>query len=143
MSDCQIDEALYWVGYLRSSMSIVRVQGAGDGTAGSSFMRRNRSGPRRTSSQSENDAVARVLLAVTHTDAIEPKYEPASLLHILGQRVDELGEAATDPPSLLRSPVCVPRYDDPVTADEARSCLIRAIEQQVPAIVLFLPTLCF
>ena len=138
MSDCQIDEALYWVGYLRSSMSIVRVQGAGDGTAGSSFMRRNR--PRRTSGQSENDAVARVLLAVTHSDAIEPKYEPAGLLHILGQRVDELGEAANDPPSLIRSPVCVPRYDDPVAADEARSCLIRAIEQQVPAIVLFRPT---
>jgi hypothetical protein len=77
-----------------------------------------------------------VLLAVTHTDAIEPKYEPAGLLHILGQRVDELGEAANDPPSLIRSPVCVPRYDDPVAADEARSCLIRAIEQQVPAIVL-------
>ena len=140
MSDCQIDEALYWVGYLRSSMSIVRVQGAGDGTAGSSFMRRNSSGLRRTSGQSENDAVARVLLAVTHTDAIEPKYEPAGLLHILGQRVDELGEAANDPPSLIRSPVCVPRYDDPVAADEARSCLIRAIEQQVPVIVLFLPT---
>ena len=138
MSDCQIDEALYWVGYLRSSMSIVRVQGAGDGTAGNSFMRRNR--PRGTSGQSENDAVARVLLAVTHTDAIEPKYEPAGLLHILGQRVDELGEAANDPPSLIRSPVCVPRYDDPVAADEARSCLIRAIEQQVPVIVLFLPT---
>ena len=130
MSDCQIDEALYWVGYLRSSMSIVRVQGSGDGTAGNSFMRRNR--PRRTSGQSENDAVARVLLAVTHTDAIEPKYEPAGLLHILGQRVDELGEAANDPPSLIRSPVCVPKYDDPVAADEARSCLIRAIEQQVP-----------
>ena len=106
MSDCQIDEALYWVGYLRSSMSIVRVQGAGDGTAGNSFMRRNSCGPRRTSGQSENDAVARVLLAVTHTDAIEPKYEPAGLLHILGQRVDELGEAANDPPGLIRSPVC-------------------------------------
>ena len=140
MSDCQIDEALYWVGYLRSSMSIVRVQGAGDGTAGHSLMRRNSSGLRRTSGQSENDAVARVLLAVTHTDAIEPKYEPAGLLHILGQRVDELGEAANDPPSLIRSPVCVPRYDDPVAADEARSCLIRAIEQQVPVIVLSLPT---
>jgi GTPase SAR1 family protein len=140
MSDCQIDEALYWVGYLRSSMSIVRVQGAGDGTAGSSFMRRNSSGPRRTSSQSENDAVARVLLAVTHTDAFEPKYEPAGLLHILGQRVDEHGEAANDPPSLIRPGVCVPRYDDPVTADEARSCLIRAIEEQVPVIVLFLRT---
>jgi hypothetical protein len=116
MSDCQIDEALYWIGYLRSSMSIARVHGAGDG------------------------AVARVLLAVTHTDAIEPKCEPAGLLHILGQRVDELGAAANDPPSLLRSPVCVPRYDDPVTADEARSCLIRAIEQQVPPIALFRPT---
>ena len=96
-------------------------------------------------SQGEDDAVSRVLLAVTHTDAIEAKYEPAGLLHILGQRVDELGDAARDPPNLLRSPVCVPRYDDLARADEARSCLIRAIEQQVPVIVLFLPSplICF
>jgi hypothetical protein len=140
ISDCQIDEALYWVGYLRSSMSIARVHGAGDGASGSTFMRSNGSEPRRPSSQSEDGAASRVLLAVTHTDAIEPKCEPAGLFHILGQRVDELGAAANDPPSLLRSPVCVPRYDDPTTADEARSCLIRAIEQQVTAIVLFRPT---
>ncbi len=155
LSDCQIDEALYWVGYLRSSMSIARVHGAGDDednddddssdsgaddasdtdgsdADGSGSVDADGSGPRRPSSQSEDGAVARVLLAVTHTDAIEPKYEPAALLHILGQRVDELCEAANDPPGLLRTPVCVPRYDDPVTADEARSCLIRAIEQQVP-----------
>ncbi len=140
ISDGQIDEALYWVGYLRSSMSIGRVHGACSDVAGSTFMLSNSRGPRRTSNPSEDDAVARVLLAVTHTDAIEPKYEPAGLLHILGQRVDELGEAANDPPSLIRSPVCVPRYDDPVAADEARSCLIHAIEQQVLAIVPFRPT---
>jgi GTPase SAR1 family protein len=113
-SDGQIDKALYWLSFLRSSMSRVRRRDAGDG------------------SQGEDDAgLSRMLLAVTHTDAIEPKYEPAGLLHILGQRVDELGEAASDPPSLVRSPVCVPRYDDHVKAAEARACLLRAIEQQV------------
>jgi hypothetical protein len=53
------------------------------------------------------------------------------LLHVLGQRIDRLGEAANDPPRLVRSQPCVPRYDDLGKADNARSMLIRALEAQV------------
>jgi GTPase SAR1 family protein len=109
-SESQIEEALYWLSYLRSSMSRIRSRSA-DGA--------------------DDVAVARVLLAMTHTDAVEPKYEPDGLLHILAQHVDKLGEAANNPPRLVRGVPCVPRYDDHVKADAARLFLIRSIEQQV------------
>jgi hypothetical protein len=107
-----VDEALYWLRFLRSSMSSVR--------------RRN----------TEDDSVAQVLLAVTHTDAVEPTFKPDGLLHFLGQRLGALGEAASGPLRLVRSEPCVPRYDDAVKAGEARSVLIRAIEAQVSLCLL-------
>ncbi len=113
----QIEEALYWLSYLRSSASRLR---------------------RRNVGNAEDDAAARVLLAETHTDKIDARYTPDGLLHILGERMDKLGEAETDPPSLVRSLVCAPRYDDHDKADKARSVIIRSIEQQVTLSVLAL-----
>jgi hypothetical protein len=110
-AESQIDDARYWLSFLRSSMSAVR--------------RRN------TGNSDEGDGVARVLLAVTHTDAVEPKHTPDGLLRLMVQLVDALGEAASDPPRLERCALCVPRYDHIVKADEARSSLIRSIEKQV------------
>ena len=109
-AESQLDEARYWLRFLRSSMSKVRNVGNADIAA-----------------------AARVLLAITHTDVIEPKYKPAALLNILGEEIDALRDAANDPPYLIRSLLCVPRYrdDDVAKAAEARSALIEAIEQQV------------
>ena len=106
VSESQIEDALYWLSFLRSSMSRVRRHNAEDG------------------------AVAQLLLAVTHTDK-GPCLSPDGLLHILGQRIDRLGQAASDPPCLARGLPCVPRYDDLGKADEARSMLVRALEAQV------------
>jgi GTPase SAR1 family protein len=111
-SKSQVDEALYWLRFLRSSMLSVR--------------RRN----------TEDDSVAQVLLAVTHTDTVEPTFKPDDLLHFLGQRLGALGEAASGLLRLVRSEPCVPRYDDAVKAGEARSVLIRAIEAQVSLCLL-------
>jgi GTPase SAR1 family protein len=106
-SESQIEEALYWLSLLRSSMARIRRHNVRD------------------------DAVAQVLLVVTHTDKAEPSLPPDGLLHILGQRIDKLGQPASDPPCLARGQPCVPRYDDVGKADEARSMLIRALEAQV------------
>ncbi len=109
-SESQIEEALYWLSFLRSSMARIRRHNAKDGDV---------------------TAVAQVLLAVTHTDKAEPSLPPDGLLHILGQRIDKLGQPANDPPRLARGQPCAPRYDDVGKADEARSMLIRALEAQV------------
>ena len=109
-SESQIEEALYWLSFLRSSMARSCHHNAKDG---------------------ELTAVAQALLAVTHTDKAKPSLPPDGLLHILGQRIDMLGQPANDPPRLARGQPCVPRYDDVGKADEARSMLIRALEAQV------------
>ncbi len=109
-SESQIEEALYWLSFLRSSMGRICRHTAKDGEA---------------------TAVAQVLLAVTHTDKAESSLPPDGLLHILGQRIDMLGQPANDPPRLARGQPCVPRYDDVGKADEARSMLIHALEAQV------------
>ena len=108
----QVDDLMHWISFLRASMR-----------------------KEDTFLPEDEQPLAQLILAMTHTDKIEnPKYKAKLLVDMIA---NELGSATDHPPKFDRTAqVCVPQYNDHDAAERARGVLVSAILQQVNLVSL-------